>query len=330
MRFGLGIPTCREGVFYPIPFAGPKEIIELTKLAERLGFHSVWGTDYMTQVDKMGFPEGAKPNWYELIVTLSYLAAATEKIKLATGVLLLPYRDPVVLARQAITLDQFSNGRLVFGCGLGQFREEFVAINNRNQKVHRGRLMDEIMESLDLLMNGEGKISFEGEYIGFKDVEMYPKPVQRPVPVYIGGHSKETGRRVARWAHGVSYSVTMLHERIDERLEEMRPDMEREGRSLDELDVAISTYLCIGQDMEDAKRKFVETHLGQRLLKRINLDTFVTKALFGPPEQIAERVHSLGEQGMKHCVVTNVCVDTFEEMTEQVQIFGESVVSKFN
>ncbi len=211
MKFGLGIPNCREGVFYPTFFAGPKEIIELSQLADRLEFYSLWGTDFLNPVPSMNFEENTKPNWYELIVTLSYLAAATDKIRLATGVTLLPYRDPVILAKQATTLDQFSNGRFLFGWGLGQFREEFVAINNRNRTIHRGKLMDEIMESLHLLLNKDGKISFDGEYIGFKDVEMHPKPIQEPMPIYIGGHSAAMGRRVAKGATGVSYSATLLN-----------------------------------------------------------------------------------------------------------------------
>ena len=330
MKFGLGIPNCREGVFYPTFFAGPKEIIELSQLADRLEFYSLWGTDFLNPVPSMNFEENTKPNWYELIVTLSYLAAATDKIRLATGVTLLPYRDPVILAKQATTLDQFSNGRFLFGWGLGQFREEFVAINNRNRTIHRGKLMDEIMESLHLLLNKDGKISFDGEYIGFKDVEMHPKPIQEPMPIYIGGHSAAMGRRVAKWATGVSYSATVLNKGIDEILMEIKPELDKEGRTIDDLDVVISTYLCLGKDLEDAKTKFTNTYLGQRLLKRINLDTFVTKSLFGTPNQISERINQLNKEGMKHCVLTNVCVDNFSEMMEQIQIFGEEILPQFN
>jgi probable F420-dependent oxidoreductase len=330
LKFGIGIPNCREGVFYPMSFAGPKEITELAQLGEQLGFYSLWGTDFINPVPSMNFDETAKPNWYELIVTLSYLAAATNKIKLATGVSLLPYRDPIILAKQVATLDQFSNGRFLFGWGLGQFREEFVAINNRNKTIHRGRLMNEIMESLHLLLNKSGKISFDGEYIGFKEVEIHPKPLQEPIPVYIGGHSSAMGTRVAKWATGVSYSATILNESINKTLMELQPDMDKEGRTIDDLDVVISTYLCLGKDLEDAKAKFSKTYLGQRLLKRINLDTFVTKSLFGTPNQISERINQLNQEGMKHCVLTNVCVDSFSEMKEQIQIFGEEILPQFN
>ena len=190
--------------------------------------------------------------------------------------------------------------------------------------------MDEIMESLHLLLNKDGKISFDGEYIGFKDVEMHPKPIQEPMPIYIGGHSAAMGRRVAKWATGVSYSATVLNKGIDEILMEIKPELDKEGRTIDDLDVVISTYLCLGKDLEDAKTKFTNTYLGQRLLKRINLDTFVTKSLFGTPNQISERINQLNKEGMKHCVLTNVCVDNFSEMMEQIQIFGEEILPQFN
>ena len=330
MKFGLGIPNCREGKVYPENFANPKEIMRLTQLAEQLGFYSAWATDYIAPVPAMEFPKNVKPNWYELIVTLSYLAAVTDKIKLASGVLLLPFRDPVVLARQIITLDQFSEGRLLLGCGLGQYRDEFLTINSRNKGVHRGDLMDEIMESLYMLLNQEGQISFEGKYISFNNIQMHPKTMQNPVPVYIGGHSKAMGRRVAKWAKGVSYSsVAMLDETIGDRLSMLKPHMDEMGRTIDELDVVISTYLCFGKDLNDAISKCSETYIGRRLLRRVNLETFASNSLFGTPNQIIERIYQLQSQGMKHCVITNVCVDNYADMLEQVQIFGEDVISNF-
>jgi len=101
MKFGIGIPNCREGIFYPIPIADPQEIIKLTQLAERLGYDSVWGTDFITPIPRMGIPDTPQPNWYELLITLAYLAAATQRIQLGAGVVLLPYRDPIILAKQA-------------------------------------------------------------------------------------------------------------------------------------------------------------------------------------------------------------------------------------
>ena len=83
MKFGIGIPTCRQGIRYPLPFAGPNEIVEVTKLAEHLGFDSVWASDLMTPTPSMRIPDGeGHPNWYESLTTMSYLSGVTKSIEL--------------------------------------------------------------------------------------------------------------------------------------------------------------------------------------------------------------------------------------------------------
>ena len=127
-RFDIEIPNCREGVFVPPGFATPEQIIECVQAAERLGYHAVWATDFMSASPSSGVPSDESPAWYEPIVTLSYAAAVTSRIKLGTGVVVLPYRDPVILAKQAATLDRLSQGRFLLGLGLGAWRDEFQAI----------------------------------------------------------------------------------------------------------------------------------------------------------------------------------------------------------
>ena len=181
MKYDMEIPTSREAVFVPVPFAGPQEIVKIVQDAEKLGYHTVWGTDFMTLAPGVSpIEDPDPPNWYELIVSLSYLAAVTEKIVLGTGVILIPYRDPVILARQITTLDHFSNGRVAFGIGLGN-RAEYEMIQPRMRKVHRGRMLDEKMEALHHLFDhSQRTVSYSGKYVEFRDVEIYPKPVQNP------------------------------------------------------------------------------------------------------------------------------------------------------
>ena len=159
MKYDMEIPTSREAVFVPIPFAGPQEIVKIVQDAEKLGYHTVWGTDFMTLAPGVAPVEDPDPpNWYELIVSLSYLAAVTDKIVLGTGVVLLPYRDPIILARQITTLDHFSNGRVALGIGLGN-RAEYEMIQPRMRRVHRGRMLDEKMEALHRLLGHSERIS---------------------------------------------------------------------------------------------------------------------------------------------------------------------------
>src|SRR5947207_15163909 len=128
LRFGVHIPTCIEGMMYPVPFAKPEDILPTALLAERLGFDSVWGNDHMTtqRYVQREWPE--PPNFYEPLITFAYVAARTERLRLATGIIVLPMRTMPVLAKQVATLDQLSGGRVILGVGTGAYREEYEAL----------------------------------------------------------------------------------------------------------------------------------------------------------------------------------------------------------
>ena len=334
MKFGVGIPNCREGIFYPAPFAGPRDIVRLAQLAERVNFDSIWATDFINPSPAMALPDSAKPNWYELFVTLAYLAAATARIKVAAGVLLLPYRDPVIVAKQAATLDQFSGGRFLFGWGLGGFRDEFTSVKGKLRKAHRGRMLDEHMESLHKLLNCDGKVSFEGEYYQFHDVELNPKPIQRPLPIYISGDTLDTPARIAKWATGVSISVRSIaasggQGQIRAAVEHMKEGLYKEGVDPEGCDYELSTQLIMGKTHEEAVEKFRNSYLGRRLNPKTPLETLIPLSLVGSPDDIVEQVQRMKSYGITLCMPTNIAVDTVEEMLQQVQWFGEEVIPEF-
>lgn len=317
-----------RGIFYPIPFAGANEIVKLTKLAEEIGFDSVWATDFMAPVPGMGIPESDKPTWLEIMITLAYLAGETERILLGAGVVLLPFRDPVVLAKQAATLDQFSKGRFLFGWGLGTFRDEFVAVRAKQRKAHRGRILDENMEAMHRLLNSDGKVSFEGEFYEFHDIEIHPKPVQNPLPIYVSGHAKETYPRIAKYGNGMSIVPYYLKESAWEAIEPLLPHLEKEGRELSEIDRQYSTNLYLADSHEEAVEKAKATWIGKRFARRAP-DAFIPKMLVGTPDEIVGKIKTLEEQGVTHCVCTNIMVDTFEELVEQAQRFADEVMPAF-
>ena len=128
MKFSISLPTCFEGVMYPIPFVEPGDFVRMAQLCERLGYDSVWGNDHITSQHYVRelFPDHA-PNFYELMTVLSFCAAATSRIRVGTALAVLPMRDPFWLAKQSATIDQLSNGRLVLALGVGAYREEFAA-----------------------------------------------------------------------------------------------------------------------------------------------------------------------------------------------------------
>src|SRR2546427_6811865 len=201
LRFGVNIPTCIEGMMSPVPFARPEAILPTAQLAERVGFDSVWGNDHMTTQRYVQREWPQPPNFYEPLITFTWVAARTERIKLATGIIVLPMRTMPVLAKQVATLDQLSGGRMILGVGTGAYREEYEALYPDARDARRGEIVDEGMRALRLLFT-ERKASFRGKHVRFQDVECFPKPRQSPLPMYAGGNHPEVRRRAGEYGEG--------------------------------------------------------------------------------------------------------------------------------
>ncbi len=135
LKIGIGIPTCREGLTNPAPFLTAKQVVEVSQMAERLGYHLISGNDHLTTSRAVRARDASRPNFYEVFVSLSYIAAVTQRIELLAGVIILPLREPVLLAKQITTLDVFSGGRLIVGVGIGSHRNELEAAFPRLAKA---------------------------------------------------------------------------------------------------------------------------------------------------------------------------------------------------
>src|SRR5215472_954639 len=118
MQFGLGIPTCREGRTYPCGFADMSQIAALARDAEQLGFDSLWANDHLATQRAVLAEQSEPANFYEPLITFAYLAALTTRIRFVVATIVAPLRQPVLLAKQAITLDRASQGRFVLGLGI--------------------------------------------------------------------------------------------------------------------------------------------------------------------------------------------------------------------
>ncbi len=328
MKFDIGIPTSREGLFVPAPFAGPKEIVDLIRASERLGYNAAWGPDFITRTRGMGgIGDPRPPNWYEILISLAYAAALTERIKLGAFILL-PYRDPVILAKQVATLDQFSNGRLLLGVGLGMARDEFEAVRTRDRKAHRGRLTSEIMESLHLLLSHDTReVNFSGEYIEFQGVNLNPRPVQNPLPIYAPGRTQEGLRRVAAWGSGLLIPAASARRSI----EALEPLLEERGRSLSDIDVVVEAQLCLAQTHEAAVEKYRASRLGQfRLSRGQETSSLVATGWIGTPGEVVEKISKIKEEGVTHFHALHTAGDTMEEAMEQMEVFAQEVVPLCN
>ncbi|MFQ5668102.1 MAG: TIGR03619 family F420-dependent LLM class oxidoreductase [Candidatus Binatia bacterium] len=201
MQFGLSMPIVQQlpgrAQAWELRAGGP-ELLVVAREAERLGF------SHLSACDHVAIPRTAAPAagtvWYDPAVTLSFVAAATTRIRLLSHVIVLPYRHPLVLAKAFATLDHLSDGRVIFGAGCGHLRPEFRSLGvNYTQ---RGRLSDESLQAIQRVWENE-TATFSGTFIRFHDVTIAPRPRQHPrPPIWVGGNSRAAVRRAARYADG--------------------------------------------------------------------------------------------------------------------------------
>jgi probable F420-dependent oxidoreductase len=176
--------------------------------ADDAGFATLWAGEHVVMVDRSAsrYPYSddgviavpAQADWLDPVVALSFAAAASSRIRLATGVLLLPEHNPVVTAKQVASLDKLSGGRLTLGVGVGWSREEFEALGVPFER--RGARTAEYVAAMRTLWRDD-IASFDGEFVGFNSIRVNPKPRHR-IPVVVGGNSDAALRRVAAWGDG--------------------------------------------------------------------------------------------------------------------------------
>ena len=179
----------------------PDAAARLARAAEAAGFESLWTADHIVLPDPPvpGRPMAPDMRLLDPIVSLTFLAAHTSRIRLATGVIILPQRQAVVLAKQLASLDVLSNGRLVFGLGVGWCEPEMRASGAPFKQ--RGRVADDYLAAMRAVWT-QSKPSHAGPYVSFDGVQAMPRPVQTPIPIVVGGRTPPAYRRAVTQGHG--------------------------------------------------------------------------------------------------------------------------------
>lgn len=170
------------------------------------------------------------------LVWLTWVAAHSDRVRLATGILILPQRNPVVLAKEVATLDAMSRGRVMLGIGVGWLAEEFAALGVPFSA--RGQRTDEYVAALRELWTAP-EPSFHGDFVDFERALSEPKPTQRPVPIHVGGHSVAAARRAGRLGDGF---FPVRAKDLDALLPEMRAAAEAAGRDPDAIEVTTGAW----------------------------------------------------------------------------------------
>ena len=190
--FGINIGAC----------ANPQTAASVARAAERAGFESVWTGEHVVLPDPQVAPSPLPPRTPMLdpAVALAFVAAHTQRIRLGTGIIILPQRNPVVLAKELASLDVLSGGRLLFGVGAGYLEAEFAAVGA--PFAGRGARCDEYLDAIQALWT-QPQPRFAGRSVAFSGIDAQPRPVQRPhPPILVGGQSPGAYRRAVSRGNG--------------------------------------------------------------------------------------------------------------------------------
>ncbi len=230
--------------------ATPVFVRSWSSTADRLGFDSLWGVDHVVMPQKVdskyvlprrpasiaddAVSDLLAPN-FELVTTLAFVAAITERIRLGTAVAVLPIRNAILNARQLATVDRYSGGRLVYGIGAGWLKEEADAMGMPWDR--RGARTDEHIALLRRIWGAGGEhVEFHGEFWDIPPMDPEPRPAQATIPILVGGHSEAAIDRAARIGDGW-ITANMSSDRLAALLPILTAALERHGRHPDEVPV---------------------------------------------------------------------------------------------
>jgi probable F420-dependent oxidoreductase len=255
----LGIMFANTG-----PYATPDGARALGAAAEAAGVDSLWTVEHVVvpQGYQSTYPysrSGRMPGGDDLpipdpLVWLTFMAAVTTDVRLATGILILPQRQPLVLAKACATLDQLSGGRLVLGVGAGWLAEEFAALDV--PFAARGPRTEDYIAALRAAW-GDQPASYDGRFTRFDQVHVAPQPVGGTVPIVVGGHSEVAARRAGRLGDGF-FPGRGTEESLRELIATMRAAAEEVGRDPDGIEVTAPGMAAAGPDGADVLGRLAE------------------------------------------------------------------------
>lgn len=343
MEFGIKLP-------HSGPLATPDAIRSVAIEAERLAFHSVWVHDHISYGrDWLGHrssglteqitPEST-PDFYESIVTLAHVAGCTSRVKLGTSILVLPLRNPLVIGRQLITLQQLCGDRLLLGVAAGDYPDEFKALGVRYEE--RGRITDEYLAVLHKIFHG-GRVEHHGRYCDVDSAWFYPAVT--PPPIIIGGgvlaylepHQDRLVpavlERVARFGDGwmPDWGTPSL---INEGIRTLHGLASKYGREGRHFTIAFATVLFIGDTDAQAKAITARTiGAAEETANKVakfglrSPEKYYSKSLIGSPESIRDKISRYAQHGVElmimNCLAPDLAsfIQTLGRFREDVQPF---------
>ena len=247
MKFGVAFANVG-------PFVGPDEAVGLAQAAEAAGFESIWTVDHVVvpagyqskyPYDPSGkLPSGEATVFPDPLIWLAYVAARTSILRLGTGILIVPQRNPLVLAKELATLDHLSGGRMILGAGIGWLEEEFEALGV--PFAGRGQRTEEAIAAMRALWSQESA-SYESSTTNFRDCFLRPQPPSGTIPVHVGGHSTAAAERAGRIGDGF-FPFGVTRDEIVSLTEVMRRSADEVGRDPASIEVTVQCNVTAGEE----------------------------------------------------------------------------------
>lgn len=282
-------------------------LMSFAKTLEALGVHSAWVSDHLCwpaeisskypYTDDGSFAPTPDMGWLEALGTLTFIAGCTENIRLGTTVLILPYRPPLITAKQIATLDVLSEGRVILGVGVGWMAEEAAVLDMPWD--HRGQRTNEYLEMFTALFSQDVP-SYQGRFYSVPDVGFEPKPMQAPLPIWIGGNSRAARQRVARYGHG-------FH------------------AAFEPLDIIKSHWASISEECDQIGRDPAEITLSLRVFLDPAGLMPADKAIAGTVDEMLETINAFQSAGVHHVLLDPVGRGGAEGRLDIVRAFFENV-----
>ncbi|MGW2301757.1 TIGR03619 family F420-dependent LLM class oxidoreductase [Streptomyces sp. NPDC001809] len=298
--YGMQLPVQSQSVIYAEPWeagAGPADLLAVARAAEEYGFDYLAGCEHVAIPRRLA--EAMSTVWYDPVATLSYVAAATERVRLLSHVAVVALRHPLATAKAYATLDHLSGGRLVLGVGAGHVQEEFEALGV--DFARRGAVLDETMDALWAALGPEEYPEHLGERFAFKDLGQRPRPAQERVPLWVGGSSPAAVRRAALKGDG----WLPQGDPRDRLAEQIRTLLRLRAEA------GVAESITVGAIAEPLYVGTPDWPVGRRTLT-------------GAPEEIAASLRAYGEMGV-HQIQVRFRSRSRTELIDQMAAFGTEV-----
>ena len=308
MEYGFALPKTTDGA----------SLVRFAMAVEELGFESVWTGDHVVlpveETDQYPYtPDGrfvARPDDPQLdaFVVLSYIASATERVRIGTTVAIVPYRNPILQAKMFATLDVLTGGRVVCGVGVGWLEKEFDVLGA--SYPNRGPVTDEYLEIFSTLW-ADQEPEYHGEFYDFDGIYFAPKPVQQPrIPIWVGGHTRRAIRRTIKYGDAW-HPTRQTPEFVAEHLPYLRNFSEEVGRDPSEITISLKRTL-----------HFTDLGMSEGPANRSN------GALIASTGEVIENVEACAEIGIGQ-LTFDFRTPAVDDCIRTMEHFANSVATRF-